>query len=374
MVNSAYIHIPFCKSKCKYCSFVSYNRPEMMTGYVYSLLKDISEYYRGEELKTLYFGGGTPSLLPVELLEKIIKPFIFSEDYEFTLEINPDDRDLDYFKQLKSLGVNRLSIGSQTFDDKILKLIGRRHNSEQITEAVNLAKEAGFENISVDLIYGLPTQTMDCLKKDLEKFLSLDIQHISTYGLKIEEESFWGKCYNRETNQLVLPDTDQIYLPPDEDEQADMYEGGVNKILENAGFYRYEVSNFAKAGFESRHNLNYWNNNEYYGFGAAAHGYVDGVRYSNYTSLEEYMAKPHIHECGRTLSMQEKLEEEIFLGFRKRSGVNVSEIDQKYGIDFGSKYRHILEKYSDFIEKTPSGYTFNLKGTLISNIILSEFI
>ncbi|OLA73001.1 MAG: hypothetical protein BHW62_07860 [Acinetobacter sp. CAG:196_36_41] len=374
MVNSAYIHIPFCKSKCKYCSFVSYNRPEMMIGYVYALLKDISVNYRGEELNTLYFGGGTPSLLPVDFLEKIIKPFIFSKNYEFTLEINPDDRDLDYFKQLKSLGVNRLSIGSQTFDDKILKLIGRRHNSEQITEAVNLAKEAGFENISVDLIYGLPTQTMDCLKKDLEKFLSLDIQHISTYGLKIEEESFWGKCYNRETNQLVLPDTDQIYLPPDEDEQADMYEGGVNKILENAGFYRYEVSNFAKAGFESRHNLNYWNNNEYYGFGAAAHGYVDGVRYSNYTSLEEYMAKPHIHECGRTLSMQEKLEEEIFLGFRKRSGVNVSEIDQKYGIDFGSKYRHILEKYSDFIEKTPSGYTFNLKGTLISNIILSEFI
>lgn len=374
MVNSAYIHIPFCKSKCKYCSFVSYNRPEMMIGYVYALLKDISVNYRGEELNTLYFGGGTPSLLPVDFLEKIIKPFIFSKNYEFTLEINPDDRDLDYFKQLKSLGVNRLSIGSQTFDDKILKLIGRRHNSEQITEAVNLAKEAGFENISVDLIYGLPTQTMDCLKKDLEKFLSLDIQHISTYGLKIEEESFWGKCYNRETNQLVLPDTDKIYLPPDEDEQADMYEGGVNKILENAGFYRYEVSNFAKAGFESRHNLNYWNNNEYYGFGAAAHGYVDGVRYSNYTSLEEYMAKPHIHECGRTLSMQEKLEEEIFLGFRKRSGVNVSEIDQKYGIDFGSKYRHILEKYSDFIEKTPSGYTFNLKGTLISNIILSEFI
>lgn len=235
MVNSAYIHIPFCKSKCKYCSFVSYNRPEMMSGYVYALLKDISVNYSGEELKTLYFGGGTPSLLPVELLEKIIKPFIFSEDYEFTLEINPDDRDLDYFKQLKSLGVNRLSIGSQTFDDKILKLIGRRHNSEQITEAVNLAKEAGFENISVDLIYGLPTQTMDCLKKDLEKFLSLDIQHISTYGLKIEEESFWGKCYNKETNLLITSDTDQIYLPLD-DEQADMYEV-VNDVLEANGFY-----------------------------------------------------------------------------------------------------------------------------------------
>lgn len=374
MTNRAYIHIPFCKSKCNYCSFVSYSKLELMTGYIYALLKDISENYRGEYLKTLYFGGGTPSLLPVELLEKIIKPFRFSKDYEFTLEINPDDRDLDYFKQLKSLGVNRLSIGSQTFDDKILKLIGRRHNSAQITEAVNLAKEAGFENISVDLIYGLPTQTMDGLEKDLEKFLSLDIQHISTYGLKIEEESYWGKLYDNETNELVVSNADQIYLPlPDDDMQADMYEM-VNEILEGAGFYRYEVSNFAKTGFESRHNLNYWNNNEYYGFGAAAHGYVDGVRYSNYTSLEEYMAKPHIHEYGKTLTDEEKLEEEIFLGFRERSGINVERIKQKFGVDFGVKYKHILDKYSDFIERTPYGYTLNLKGVLISNIILAEFL
>ena len=271
-----------------------------------------------------------------------------------------------------ALVIMAAGIGSR-FGKGIKQLAPVGPNGEIIMDySIYDAKEAGFENISVDLIYGLPTQTMDCLKKDLEKFLSLDIQHISTYGLKIEEESFWGKCYNKETNLLITSDTDQIYLPLD-DEQADMYEV-VNDVLEANGFYRYEVSNFAKDGFESRHNLNYWNNNEYYGFGAAAHGYVDGVRYSNYTSLEEYMAKPYIHECGRTLSMQEKLEEEIFLGFRKRSGVNVSEIDQKYGIDFGSKYRHILEKYSDFIEKTPSGYTFNLKGTLISNIILSEFI
>ena len=209
------------------------------------------------------------------------------------------------------------------------------------------------------MIYGLPTQTLEGLKKDLEKFLSLDIQHISTYGLKIEEGCIWAA-----KPPLLLPG---------DDEQADMYEE-VNETLENAGFYRYEVSNFAKKGFESRHNLNYWDNNEYYGFGAAAHGYVDGVRYSNFCTLEEYMAKPRVHEYGQTLTEQEKLEEEIFLGFRKSSGVNVEKIKQKFGVDFGGKYKHIIDKYSDFIEKTPSGYTLNLKGVLISNVILSEFI
>ena len=348
----------------------------MMTGYVYALLKDISENYCGEELKTLYFGGGTPSLLPIDLLAKLIKPFRFSDGYELTLELNPDDVEVEYLKKLRDLGVNRLSIGSQTFDDNILKLIGRRHNSVQIIDAVNLAKETGFENISVDLIYGLPTQTIDGLKKDIENFLKLDIQHISTYGLKIEAESYWGKYYNSgSTPSLTLPVGEgmRTIALPDDDMQADMYEG-INEILEGAGFYRYEVSNFARKGFESKHNLNYWDNNEYYGFGAAAHGYVNGVRYSNFCTLEKYMDKPYIHEYGKTLTEEEMLEEEIFLGFRKRSGINVERIKQKFGIDFGVKYKDILYKYSDYIEKTPWGYTLNLKGVLISNYILAEFL
>lgn len=377
MVESAYIHIPFCKSKCAYCSFVSFNKLEMITGYVYALLKDISDNYCGEKLRTLYFGGGTPSLLPIDLLSKIIKKFNFQNNYELTIEINPDDANLEYFSALKSLGVNRLSLGSQTFDDEILKLIGRRHDSNAIVKAVNLAKEAGFTNISVDLIYGLPLQTFDSLKNDLEKFLELDIQHISTYGLKIEEGSKFSRYYscNRPTPTLTLPrgeGTTEICLP-DDDAQADMYEL-INNTLEKNGYYRYEVSNFAKSGYESKHNLNYWDNNEYYGFGCAAHGYVDGIRYSNYSTLDEYMAKPSTHELGHTLSQQEKLEEEIFLGFRKRSGIDVNRIKERFGIDFNSKYKNVLEKYNDFIEPTPSGYTLNLKGVLISNLILSEFI
>ena len=377
MVESAYIHIPFCKSKCAYCSFVSFNRLEKITGYVYALLKDISDNYCGEKLRTLYFGGGTPSLLQIDLLSKIIKKFKFQNNYELTIEINPDDANLEYFSALKSLGVNRLSLGSQTFDDEILKLIGRRHDSNAIVNAVKLAKEVGFTNISVDLIYGLPLQTIDGLKCDLEKFLELGIQHISTYGLKIEEGSNFSRYYscNRQAPTLALPrgeGTTEICLP-DDDAQADMYEL-INNTLEKNGYYRYEVSNFAKSGYESKHNLNYWDNNEYYGFGCAAHGYVDGIRYSNYSTLDEYMAKPSTHELGHTLSQQEKLEEEIVLGVRKRSGIDVNKRKERFGIDFETKYKNVLEKYRDFIEPTSCGYTLNLRGVLISNLILSEFI
>ena len=358
MAKSAYIHIPFCKSKCKYCSFVSFNRPELITGYIFALLKDISDNYKGEELKTLYFGGGTPSLIPIELLKKVINKFKLTENAEVTLELNPDDATQEYLAGLKQIGVNRLSIGSQTFDDEILKLIGRRHNSAQIIETVNLAKKVGFENISVDLIYGLPTQTLDKLSSDLEKFLELGIQHISTYGLKIEAESFWGE------NPPNVPD---------DDIQADMYEL-INQKLEQNGFFRYEVSNFAQKGFESRHNLNYWDNNEYYGFGVAAHGYLDGARYSNFTTLEEYLEKPSTHEIGHILSEEEKLEEEIFLGFRKTEGIDCERIKEKFDIDFETKYANVLKKYSDYIKRTQKGFALNLKGVLVSNIILAEFL
>ncbi len=359
MPNACYIHVPFCQGKCKYCSFVSFNKPELMTGYVFSLFKEISENYKGEQLKTLYFGGGTPSLLPIDFLSKLVKKFKFIPDAEITIEVNPDDCCLDYLRSLKDLGFNRLSIGSQTFDENLLKIIGRRHNSEQIIKTVEYAKLSGFKNISLDLIYGLPEQTVDGLKKDLGKFIELDIQHISTYGLKIEGGSYWGSH---------TPDN-----IPDEDNQADMYEV-INEILTKAGFERYEVSNFAKNGFESRHNLTYWNNDEYYGFGVSAHGYVDGIRYSNYCTLEEYMDNPLKHEYGRILNKKEKLEEEIFLGFRKTDGVNVKKIMDKFGVDFSQRYKDILEKYSDYIIKTPLGYAFNIKGTMLSNEILPEFL
>ncbi len=360
MAKSAYIHIPFCKEKCKYCSFVSFTNDEKMLGYIFSLLKEIDTNYNGEELNTLYFGGGTPSLIEIQYLKKIINKFNLSLNCEITLELNPDDITEDYVKGLIGIGINRLSIGSQSFNDNVLKLIGRRHNSEQIVEAVNIAKKVGFKNISLDLIYGLPTQTIEDIKKDLSIIKSLDIQHISTYGLKIEEGSYFFKN---------IPEN-----LPDDDLQADMYLE-INEFLENNNYKRYEVSNFALAGFESKHNLNYWNNTEYYGFGIAAHGYLNGVRYSNFRTLEEYLSSPQEQEITKVLAESEKIEEEIFLGFRKTEGINVDKINNKFNIDFDKKYQQTLEKYiPDFIEKTIKGYKLTLEGTLLSNNILSEFI
>lgn len=356
MPKSAYIHIPFCKSKCKYCSFVSYTGIEP-DNYFEFLLADIDTNYQGESLNTLYFGGGTPSLIEISQIEKVISKFNFAKVCEITFEMNPDDAKFDYLKDLRSLGINRISMGSQTFNDEILKLIGRRHTSADTIKAVDTTHKAGFENISLDLIYGLPEVN---IKNDLNIISTLDLQHISTYGLKIEESSYFYK-----------------HLPqnlPDDDMQADMYLE-INEYLEQKGYYRYEISNFAKKGYESRHNLNYWNNSEYYGFGAAAHGYVNGIRYSKQEKLKEYSENPTGFASQHTVTKNEKLEEEIFLGFRKSEGINIDKINTEFEIDFDKEYKSILDKYSPhYIEKTSNGYKLTLDGILLSNNILADFI
>lgn len=351
MPKNVYIHIPFCKSKCKYCSFISFTN--INNTYFDSLVVDIKANYQGEELNTLYFGGGTPSLINIKEIERIISLFNYSNNCEITFEMNPDDAKLAYLKDLKALGINRISMGSQTFNNEVLKIIGRRHCSEDTINAVEKAKEAGFDNISLDLIYGLPIADIN---KDLKIITSLDVQHISTYGLKIEEGSYF---YNHIPQNL-----------PDDDMQADMY-FEINNYLENKGYFRYEISNFAKKGFESKHNLNYWNNKEYYGFGVAAHGYVNKIRYSNFETLEEYSKNPAGFMTEHKVSEKEKLEEEIFLGFRKEEGINI----QTMGFDFDKKYKSIINKYSPrYITKTPCGYKLTLEGVLLSNNILSDFI
>ena len=362
MVGNAYIHIPFCKTKCKYCSFVSFTDKEYrIKNYLKALIREINRYYRGENLKTIYFGGGTPSILDIDTIGQILQKFIFIPDFcEITFEVNPDDAELWYLRELRNLGINRLSIGAQTFDDDILSLIGRRHNSKQTLKVVENAKKAGFRNISLDLIYGLPNQNKNTLQKDLEVIKSLDIQHISTYGLKIEEPS---NFYYFRPNNL-----------PDDDIQADMYLM-INEFLKNCGYNRYEISNFSKPKFESKHNLNYWGNFEYYGFGAGAHGYLCGVRYSNRADLEDYILNAVKRSTEHLVTTKEKFEEEIFLGLRREVGIDTSKIKKKYGIDFDLKYKNVLEKfYPEYLEKTPCGYKFTTKGILLSNNILAEFI
>lgn len=359
MVENAYIHIPFCRSRCKYCSFTSFVDLGLKEDYLNSLSFEIENNYKGERLKTLYIGGGTPSILTTNEVYKIISKFNFNRNPEITMEQNPDSVDEEYLKNLREIGINRVSFGCQTFNDKILKIIGRRHSSKMAIDALNWAKKAGFKNINFDFIYGLPNQTIDIFTNDLKKAVKLGVNHISLYGLKIDEG-----CYFYDNIPKNIADNDT---------QADMYMSAIN-LLENLGFIHYEISNFAKEGFESKHNLNYWNNNTYYGFGCSAHGYVDKIRCSNSNSLKTYIKNPTVKEFMHEVSKQESLEEEIFLGFRKMSGINIDEINRKYEINFNKKYEKILKKYSDFITKTELGLKLNNQGILISNIILSDFL
>jgi len=359
LAKNVYIHIPFCKGKCNYCSFVSFDRLDLKEQYLNALKKQIQAEYKGEKFNTLYFGGGTPSLLKTEELKEIIELFNLQFDAEITIEVNPEGVNEGYFEDLKKIGINRISIGAQTFNDDTLKIISRRHASAHIHKAVNAAN-IYFDNISLDLIYGLPAQNITDFENDLKMAIDLGVQHVSLYGLKLEENCNFYK------NPPMAP-------VPELEEQADMYLKAV-EILKNAGFEHYEVSNFSKKGFESKHNLNYWNNNTYYGFGCSASGYVENVRYTNETNLEKYIENPLKKISEHKLSKQEIMEEAIFLGLRKIAGINIDELNQKFDIDFNSKYAKILEKYSKYFIKTPVGWALSLEGLLVSNEILSEFV
>lgn len=359
MIKNAYVHIPFCASKCHYCSFVSFEQLNSKGAFLRALKHQIEAEYNGEKLTTLYFGGGTPSLLSIDEFSSLISLFEIDDNAEITVEVNPDSVDFEYLKALRLLGVNRLSIGVQTFDDEILKLIGRRHSSEQAKSALNFAKKAGFENISLDFIYGLPTQTIQGFEADLKTAVDLGVQHISLYGLKIESESYFGQNIPKNL--------------PDSDLQADMYLKAV-EILTLSGFEHYEISNFSRLGLSSRHNLNYWENNTYFGFGCAASGYVDNVRYQNESDLVKYINNPCSKISELELSQQEILEESIFLGLRKVAGIDTKQINERFNIDFDKKYAKIIEKYSEFFKETPVGWALNLEGIMISNEILAEFI
>lgn len=361
MVKSAYIHIPFCKSKCHYCSFVSFPILERKGQYLDVLKKQILSEYKGEVLETVYFGGGTPSLLTCSQIDEILSLLKISDEAEVTLEVNPETVDAQYFQELSQTRVNRLSIGSQSFDDRILKKIGRRHKAEDVPRVVEEARAAGFNNISLDFIYGLPDQSLESFVSDLKTAAGLGVEHISLYGLKIEDGCFFA----RQRPENIA----------DDELQAQMYLAAIETLNQN-GFEHYEISNFACGGKFSRHNVNYWKNQEYYGFGLAAHGYVDGVRYANKTNFEDYCADPLEKEFSQKLSPQEVLEEEIFLGLRLVEGINVNRINKKFNIDFEKKYKNILSKYllTNHFERKNDSYMFSKGGFLVSNYILAEFL
>ncbi len=361
MIEHAYINIPFCIRKCKYCSFVSGLNIELKEKYLFALEKEISEKYKGETLKTIYICGGTPSLLSAEDIKSLLCKFNHSENAEITLEANPETVTFEKFKAFKDIGINRISLGAQTFDNNLLKLIGREHTKEDIVYSVSVIKKAGFENISTDLIYGLPQQTLEGFIQDINSALKLDTKHISTYGLKIEENSFF---FNNMPKDI-----------PDDEMQAEMYLQLCDILMKN-GYKHYEISNFAKDGYESKHNCSYWLNKEYYGFGLNASGYEGNIRYKNTSVMEEYLKNPLIKEETENLSEKEKAENEIFLALRLKQGINIEELNKKYNMDFLKKYKDIIRKYekSGLTELKDGYYCLSEKGFLLSNEIMSEFL
>lgn len=318
MVKSAYIHIPFCNNICSYCDFCKllYNK-NFVKKYLDALEKEITNNYKNEVLDTIYVGGGTPSSLSVSELNKlfsIIKIFKLSKEYEFTFEVNIEDITEEKLEILKENKVNRLSIGIESFNDKYLKYLGRNYTSDIINEKVELAKKY-FDNINVDLMYALKNESLDDLEEDIDKILKLDIKHISCYSLIIEKNT-----------KLYIDNTKYI----SDDLDSDMY-NLIDKKLENK-YHRYEVSNYSITSYESRHNLTYWKNNEYYGFGLGAAGYIDNIRYTNTRNLSKYISGSYERQ-EEVLTKEDKIKYEFILGLRLTSGINKDNFNKKYGIN-----------------------------------------
>ena len=335
--TSAYVHIPFCTQICYYCDFSKvFIKNQPVDSYLEHLLEEFRSYDI-QKLSTLYIGGGTPTALSAPQLEVLLNGLTKNLDLsaleELTIEANPGDLDADKIAVLKNSAVNRVSLGVQTFDDKMLKKIGRSHLEKDIYENIDRLKLAGFDNISIDLIYALPGQTMEQVKDNVAKAIGLDIPHMSLYSLILENHTVFMNRMRR--GKLPLPK---------EELEAEMFEYIIAE-LERAGFEHYEISNFSKSGFESRHNLMYWDNAEYYGIGAGASGYVNGVRYKNHGPIRHYLNAAEEGNARITeehLSQKEQMEEEMFLGLRKKSGVSMARFKEKFGRSFDGLYGEIV--------------------------------
>lgn len=360
-MKAAYIHIPFCNNICTYCDFCKmYYNKEFVTKYLKELESEIKNNYNNELIETIYIGGGTPSSLDIKELEyllKITKIFKTSNNLEFTFECNIENCSFEKLELLKKYNVNRLSFGVQTFNNKFLKILGRKHNKEEVFNVIENAKKLGFNNINIDLMYAFNEQTINDLKKDLDLFLKLDINHISTYSLIIEPNTILG-----------IKDYKNI----DEDLDYEMY-SLIENVLKEHGYKHYETSNFAKNGFVSKHNLTYWNNLEYYGFGLGASGYVNGIRYNNTRSLNNYLKGNYVLD-KHELSKQERMEEEMFLGLRKLDGVNKKDFKNKYGIDIKDAFDIAPEIKKGLLIDDGNNIYIPEKYQYISNQVLIKFI
>ena len=372
-----YVHIPFCKRKCHYCDFISFSgKQKLIEKYINSLKQEIIKCKIDKEeylVETIYFGGGTPSFIEskyiIDILEAIRNKFKVLKDAEMTIEINPGTVEEQKLKAYYNAGINRISFGLQSTKSELLKLVGRIHSYSSFLDAYNLARKVGFKNINVDLMIGLPVQTIQDIKKDLERIIELNPEHISVYSLIVEEGTvIEEKIRNKE-----------LYLPSEELERK-MY-WTVKEELEKNGYIHYEISNFAKKGLESKHNLSCWNQEEYIGFGLAAHSYINNTRYSNTENLEDYIvgaddpARPQktTHEIQ---TKEDKMKEYMLLALRKIDGVKISEFKNKFVDNPIYLYRESLSKLvlQDLIEIDIDNIKLTKKGIDLANLVWEEFV
>lgn len=374
-----YVHIPFCKQKCMYCDFPAYqNLQDYYETYVYALVQEIdlwvSEHPESKErsIDTIYFGGGTPTELSIQqlqmIIDKIKSTFTIDENCHMTIESNPGEVDLQYLTKLVKLGFNRISFGVQTFDDKALTMLHRSHDGEKAIQAVYDAKEAGFTDINIDLIYGLPRQTLEDIQHNLNIVKDLPINHISTYGLQVEVGTY---LYHLVQKNLISIPSESI----DESMYDTMMAG-----LKELGFERYEISNFAKGNSYSRHNLKYWHYIDYLGFGAGAHSFYDGIRRSNNRNV-----MPYIQSVDRyimptidteTITVERAQEDFCFLALRTKWGLDEQKFEDRFGVSVHNLFGYILEDLvtKGLLEYQNGSYHLSSEGAKHGNYVFSQFI
>ncbi|MGX7350925.1 radical SAM family heme chaperone HemW [Enterococcus canis] len=373
---SAYVHIPFCEHICYYCDFNKvFLEGQPVDAYIEMLLRETELTFAAHptnELETLYIGGGTPTSLSAKQLDRLLsglrERLPFDDRNEFTVEANPGDLTPEKLAVMQNYGVNRLSMGVQTFDDVLLKKIGRKHNAQDVYDTMAFLEKAAFENVSIDLIYALPGQTLASFRDTLQRAIELDLPHYSLYSLILENKTMFMNWVRQGRLEL-----------PDQDVEGQMFEETI-QAMAVGGRYQYEVSNFALPGKESQHNLVYWNNEHYYGLGAGASGYVNGTRYRNHGPIQHYL-KPL--EAGllpiletEKLTLNNQMEEEMFLGLRKRTGVSKQRFFEKFQRELNSVYEPALRRLEaeGLLVEDATSVRLTEKGLFIGNEVFEAFL
>lgn len=369
-----YIHIPFCAHKCAYCDFYSITNNDLVQEYTAALVSHIQRqksYAKDRIVDTIFFGGGTPSILPaecfIEIMRAIYDVFDVSKTAEITLEANPGTLDGKKLAAYREIGVNRLSLGLQSANDSELSLLSRIHTRDEFEDSYMLARMEGFTNINIDIMYGLPNQTLEKLLSTVEYVISIQPEHISFYGLSIEPGTPFGRNPNIQK------------LLPDEYVQCDMYVAACQK-LESAGYLQYEISNFSKKEYACRHNIKYWLGKEYLSFGPSATSFIDRMEYTYSPDIENYISciknEGEIRSYEYVFNIEELETRFVMTSFRLRAGINTTEYERRFKRDFEDKYLERMEPYivRGDIVKTSNGYRLTRQGILISNTILSDIL